>query len=300
MTIAWCDLQCLVQSKAARTGLPPILSCWSLLTCLQIAAGGQHGLHKHHHHNHHRHHQHHHHRQATTCAHSSVIPWQHAALHVLCEQRTLSKTLHHSPHTVHLLAATTASTHTRTSPAAVLTRAAPTAAAGAAATTAQVWPGGLLSLLSRFYQAPSLIGHLPSLLAADNGSGGHESAAGKRQRTGPDSSSGEGSGAGPRDDGGPTAMLATAGGGTGLETGCAAGRPPAANAGASAASEAAHAAQPAAAAPAADHRLAQAHGQLQQPQHVPKDPTKLHSPPSSGALQADGAGLPPIKRTRNP
>ncbi len=91
MTIAWCDLQCLVQSKAARTGLPPILSCWSLLTCLQIAAGGQHGLHKHHHHNHHRHHHHHHHRQATTCAHSSVIPWQHAALHVLCEQRTLSK-----------------------------------------------------------------------------------------------------------------------------------------------------------------------------------------------------------------
>lgn len=111
----------------------------------------------------------------------------------------------------------------------------------------------------------------PRLPAADNGSGGDESAAIKRKRMAPDSSSGEGSGAGPRGED-ATAMFTAAGGDEGVGNDAAAGLAPA----------------------------AQAQQQLLQQLHVQKDPAKLHSLPSSGDLQEEGTAPPAVKRTRNP
>ena len=119
---------------------------------------------------------------------------------------------------------------------------------------------------------------LPPLPAADNGSGGDESAAVKRQRMGADSSSGEGSGAGPPGEDVATAMLTTDSIND-ARMGDTAG--------------------PAQAAPA-QPQCQQQQQQQPQPQHVAKDPMKLHSPPSTGDLQEEGGAPPAVKRTRNP
>ena len=225
---------------------------------------------------------------------------------MLRRRRTASTTT-----TTTTITTTTTTTPAHTSPAAAATRAAPTAAAAAAATKARVrgrqgWPplAALAQLAAPVCLACILSLHpagLPSTCPADNGSGGDESAAVKRPRMRQDSSSGEGSGAGPGGEGGED-------GATAMDEGGPEAMDDAAGAAALPSRPGAHpGAPPAAAAPAGQPPPPQQQQQRQRQQqqqqgeqHAAKDPSKLHSPPSSTALVEDGAGPHAAKRTRNP